>query len=112
MRKSGVMNQGKQKKMLRDRMEYFPERFELVTERYPQLYGKYLENLSDNIIRFAREAKALGMKEAKKLQRKYFGKVVCGPIYWKLKFVYAKELLLSQVIHTGERQKVENVFYE
>lgn len=112
MRKSGVMNQGKQKKMLRDRMEYFPERFELVTARYPQLYGKYLENLSDNIIRFAREAKALGVKEAKMLQKKYFRNVVCGPIYWKMKYTYVKEMLLRQATHIGEQQKSEDVFYE
>lgn len=112
MRKSGVMNQGRQKKMLKDRMEYFPERFEVVTEKYPQLYAKYLENLSDNIIRFAREAKALGTKEAKRLQKKYLGKVLRGPVYWKLKYAYLKEMLWRKAARIGEKQGREDVFYE
>lgn len=112
MRKSGVMNQGKQKKMLKDRMEYFPERFELVTEKYPQLYTKYLENLSDNIIRFARIGKSLGVKDVKQLQKKYLGKVLRGPIYWKLKCVYAKEIIYSKDISEDAQQNVDAIFYE
>ena len=112
MRKSGVMNQGRQKKMLKDRMEYFPERFELVTEKYPQLYAKYLENLSDNIIRFARIGKSLGVKDAKKLQKKYLGKVLRGPIYWKLKCVYVKEMIVRKAVSVDAQQNIGKTLYE
>ena len=112
MRKSGVMNQGRQKNMLRDRIEYFPERFEVVTAKYPQLYAKYLENLSDNIIRFARIGKTLGVHEAKQLQKRYLGKVLRGPVYWKLKCVYVKELFLVKLTCEKEQQSNQEIYYE
>lgn len=98
MRVSGVMNQGKVKKMLCDRIEYIQERFQLVTKRYPSLYKLYLENLADNLIRFRREAVLYSdlYLKIKEIQKSYFREVLLGPINWKLKYVY----LLSMMFHS------------
>lgn len=98
MRASGVMSQGKVKKMLNDRIEYIQERFQLVTKYYPSLYRLYLENLADNLIRFRREAVLYSdlYLKMKKIQKNYLREILLGPISWRLKYAY----LHSMIVHT------------
>lgn len=113
-RKSGVMKQGRQKQMLLDRMEYFPERYERVVQKFPGLKKQYLENLIDNIIRFVREAVIdEGIYQgAKNLQKKYLIKVMFGNVDMKLKYAYLKELLSRATKVENTDIKIKDVFFE
>ena len=41
-----------EERLLLDKIEYTQERFENVTNRYPQLTQAYLEDLANSLIRF------------------------------------------------------------
>lgn len=91
-RKSGAMNQGKKQRMLMDRMQYLTERYEDVTQKYPELKKVYLENLSDNIIRILREA--MSYEETRRMGKKlwvhYMYSVLSGKLSIKQKYAYIK----------------------
>lgn len=111
-RKSGVMKQRCQKEMLMDRMGYFPERYERVVQKFPALNRHYLENLSDNIIRLVREAVKFDdvYPEAKKLQKTYLIKVLFGPVNFKCKYSYVREVF-SKTKHFKEENIESKDFY-
>lgn len=112
-RKSGVMKQGRQKQMLWDRMEYFPERYERVVQRFPELKKQYLENLGDNIIRFVRESMEYkdAYRQAKKLQKEYLMKVLFGPVNLKGKYAYLKEIICPTTKYENETVESTEGFF-
>lgn len=87
---SGVMNQGRKRQILLDRIEYLTERFELVTDKYPKLRVQYLNNLADNIISFERESRVYNdiYIIIKKLQKRYCRQILSSQICYKVKGVY------------------------
>ena len=113
-RKSGVMKQGRQNKILMDRKEYFPERYERVVQNYPKLNKKYLENLSDNIIRLVREAVQFDgtFQKARKLQKTYLVKVIFGPINIKEKYSYVRELFSRTYNFKEEYIEIKDIYFE
>lgn len=114
-RKSGAMIQGRKKKMLRDRMEYMTERFEAVTECFPELYREYLDNLTDNLIRFKTEAGEYDdiYRSATYLQKKYLKKILTGSLNFRMKYSFVNSLLRKKEKENGQAP-VEDVseYYE
>ena len=112
-RNSGVMSQGKRERILMDRMEYYPERFELVTKRYPALYTAYLSNFADALITFARESQehpqACGM--ARQLQRTYCGRVLRGNLSIKEKYAYLRALFETCTPRKADAQEENADFF-
>lgn len=112
-RNSGVMSQGKRERILMDRMEYYPERFELVTKRYPALYTAYLSNLADALITFARKSQeypqACGM--ARQLQRTYCGRVLRGNLSIKEKYAYLRALFETCTPRRADAQEENADFF-
>lgn len=112
-RNSGVMSQGKRERILMDRMEYYPERFELVTKRYPALYTAYLSNFADALITFARESqeypRACGM--ARQLQRTYCGRVLRGNLSIKEKYAYLRALFETCTPRQADAQEENEDFF-
>lgn len=112
-RRTGVMTQGKKKRMLQDRMAYYPERFERVTSAYPVLYTGYLSNLADTLIRFKREAAPYHdlWNSARKLQHRYLQRVLTGRIGVKEKYAYIRALFEKRsIIQDEEPVELESYF--
>lgn len=114
MRMSGVMNNGKKEKQLLDRMNYLTERFELVTKEYPELYLKYLYNLTDNIITIRREANNYENVVAaiKAFQWKYCMKIMSSSLNYKIKYAYLKELLFGNKSSLLVEDKKKDKFFD
>ena len=112
-RNSGVMSQGKRERILMDRMTYYPERFVLVTKRYPALYTAYLSNFADALITFARESQefpqARGM--ARRLQRAYCGRVLRGNLSIKEKYAYLRALFETRTPRKADAQEENADFF-
>lgn len=112
-RNSGVMSRGKKARILMDRMEYYPERFELVTKRYPALYTAYLSNFADALITFARESQeypqACGM--ARQLQRTYCGRVLRGNLSIKEKYAYLRAMFETGTPRKADAQEENDDFF-
>ncbi len=114
-RKSGVMNQGRKKKMFQDRMEYMAERFEAVTNYFPELYTEYLDNLTDNLIRFKTEAGVYAdiCNSATVLQKKYLKKILTGPLSFRMKYSFVISLLRKNAKENGQESEEElSEYYE
>ena len=92
MRKSGVMLSGTQyqAQMLKDRLEYMTNRYEMVIEKYPDLKAEYLYNLTDNLISYTRQAQ--GIKELEKdvraIKKQYWNHIMFGLIPMKIKYSF------------------------
>lgn len=102
-RRSSVMNQGKQKQMLLDRIAYFPERFRLVTQRYPGLYMKYLSNIADSIIIFRRSAEKYCdiKREVVRMQWKYLPRVLLSRLDIKEKYAYVRAIVEKATVSSS-----------
>ena len=108
-RKSGAMNQGRKEKMFQDRMEYMAERFETVTDYFPELYREYLDNLTDNLIRFKTEAGEYAdiCNSATVLQKKYLRKILTGPLSLRMKYSFVISLLRKNGKENGQKPEKE-----
>ncbi len=108
-RKSGAMNQGRKKKMLQDRMEYMAERFETVPVHFPELYREYLDNLTDNLIRFKSEAEEYDdiYNSVTELQKKYLKEILTGPLSLRMKYSFVISLLRKNGKENGQKPEKE-----
>ena len=101
MRKSSVMNSSvsRYEKMLEDQVDYFTERYDKVTEKYPELKKVYLENLMDNMIRWKRQsADYPEMKQkVKKIIHFYRNKILFGNASITAKYIFIRNIWFSNV---------------
>lgn len=104
MRKSSVMNSSvsRYEKMLEDQVDYFTERYDKVTEKYPELKKVYLENLMDNMIRWKRQsADYPEMKQkVKKIICFYRNKILFGNASITAKYIFIRNIWFSNVIES------------
>lgn len=102
MRKSSVMNisVNRYEKMLEDQIDYFTERYNKVTENYPELKKAYLENLMDNMIRWKRQSVSYPevMQKVKAVIRLYRNEILFGNASMKNKYIFIKNIWFSNVI--------------
>lgn len=103
-RENSAMNshEGKKEiKRLQDRMEYLPKRFYAVTEKYPELYSKYLANLMDNLIILGKEANGIPELEyqIKKLRKEFTKKIIFGPISIRQKYSYLRSGIVKEDVY-------------
>lgn len=107
-RRSSAMAQGRKKRMLQDRMEYMTERFQIVTKRFPELYREYLNNFTDNLIRFKTEAWEYNddiYRKAAELQKQYLKEILTGPVDIKMKYSFIMSMLRKKRKESGEATK-------
>lgn len=86
-------------KMLEDQVDYFTERYDKVTEKYPELKKVYLENLMDNMIRWKRQsADYPEMKQkVKKIIHFYRNKILFGNASITAKYIFIRNIWFSNV---------------
>lgn len=113
-RKSGVMNQGAREKMLIDRMQYLPERYEEVARKFPELKNIYFENLCDNIICMVREAACYEevKRKVRKLQIHYLQSVLISDLNVKQKYAYVRAFLEKKCADQFQNQEEEKDFFD
>ena len=89
--------------MLLDRIAYFPERFRLVTQRYPGLYMKYLSNIADSIIIFRRSAEKYCdiKREVVRMQWKYLPRVLLSRLDIKEKYAYVRAIVEKATVSSS-----------
>lgn len=115
MRKSGVMLSGKEYKtqMLKDRLEYMTKRYENVIGRYPDIKSEYLYNLTDNLIRFTREANGEAdlINNVNKVKKKYWNQILFGPISIKIKYSYIRSFFDKEK-NREQYDEIEQDYFE
>lgn len=115
-RSSGAMAKGRKKRMLQDRMEYMTERFQIVTKRFPGLYQEYLNDFTDNLIRFKTEAREYDddiHRKAAELQKQYLKEILMGPLDIKRKYSFMVSMLRKKRKENGGTTKEDlSEYYE
>ncbi|MDD3184940.1 MAG: glycosyltransferase family 2 protein [Anaerostipes sp.] len=114
MRASGVMltYDKHREKMIRDRVEYLVERYEVVTEKFPQLSTEYLNNLSDNLISLKRESLRHEdlYKFVKNTMRSFFWKIFLSSMTWKKKYSFVYGMLFNNSNNENEKTQENELF--
>lgn len=100
MRATSVMSASSayEERLLLDKIEYTQERFENVTNRYPQLTQAYLEDLANSLIRFKRQSTyfPLAHSEVKKLIVKYQKRILLSNLNLKLKYSFIRAIYFEK----------------
>ena len=63
MRKSSVMNNNKQDRLINDRVDCFVERYKFIKENRPNLAKKFYEHLSDVLLYYKSQANSEELKQ-------------------------------------------------
>ena len=87
-----------EERLLLDKIEYTQERFENVTNRYPQLTRAYLEDLANSLIRFKRQSTyfSVAHSEVKKLIVKYQKRILLSNLNLKLKYSFIRAIYFEK----------------
>lgn len=112
MRKSSVMNASSayRENILLDQMEYMTERFEKVTEAFPDLRIAYLENLADNLTAFRK--KSIGYPFAEQMRKKavrhYFLNIISASLKRETKHAFLRSVFCGPSEAVQEYGNQEN----
>ena len=117
MRASSVMNTGDKhyEEMLNDRIDYFTQRYKVVTSKYPQIKKEYLENYMDNLIQLKKKSEKYECKKKKinKIIKQFMKEFMFGPVSIKIKIIFFWNIIFRKSCNEESivNKDIENNIY-
>ena len=114
IRSSSVMNASKRESIIADKALYITERYDSVTQRYPQLQLAYTEDLADSIIWLRRETDSynVGKQYVNELFFRKVKKILFSEIGIKRKIVFLLTYYMGKKEYADREDETNLIMFE